>query len=318
MKRSLKILICAASLLVLAIFACSADAVEAGTVNTSNGLRLRSAASTSSDTISVLPNGSEVIITEFGTEWCKVSCGSKEGYMSTAYLTHSDTAAFETPYTGKVTASVVNLRAEANTTSTVLGQLIENSEVVILGVSGGWYHVLANDIEGFIHPEYVVPTAVLSADTAPAPAAEPAAAAESTDFVPASADGVSDLRTKLINFAKQYIGTRYTYGGRSPSTGFDCSGFVYYVFKNFGYTLNPGASTQMDKVTVIKRAELIPGDLVFFNNGTARRASHVGIYIGNNQFIHAVSPGNPLAISSLDGGYYTRYFVGGGRVLPTA
>lgn len=315
MKRSLKILICAASLLVLAIFACSADAVEAGTVNTSNGLRLRSAASTSSDTISVLSNGSEVIITEFDTEWCKVSCGSKEGYMSTAYLTHSDTADFETPYIGKVTASVVNLRAESNTNSTVLGQLVENYEVVILGVSGGWYHVLANEVEGFIHPDYVVPTAVLSSDGA-APASE-APAAANADPVPVSSD-VSDLRAQLVAFAKQYIGTRYTYGGRSPSTGFDCSGFVYYVFKNFGYTLTPGASTQMDKVTVIKKGELVPGDLVFFNNGTARRASHVGIYIGNNQFIHAVSPGNPVAISSFDGGYYSRYFVGGGRVLPTA
>ncbi len=313
MKRSLKILICAAALIVLAIFSCSADAVEAGTVNAESGLRLRTAASTSAGTVSILPNGSEVIITEAGAEWCKVSCGSAEGYMSTEYLTRADTAAFETPYTGKVTASVVNLRAEANTTSTVLGQLVENSEVVILGVSGGWYHVLANDVEGFIHPDYVVPTAVMSSDDA-APASE---AAASADAVPASSD-VSDLRERLIAFAKQYIGTRYTYGGRSPSTGFDCSGFVYYVFKNFGYTLNPGASTQMDKVTVIKKAELVPGDLVFFNNGTARRASHVGIYIGNNQFIHAVSPGNPVTISSLDGGYYSRCFVGGGRVLPTA
>ena len=88
------------------------------------------------------------------------------------------------------------------------------------------------------------------------------------------------------------------------------------MFKNFGYTLNPGASTQMDSVSVIKRVELVPGDLVFFNNGSARRASHVGIYVGDGQFIHATTPGNPLSISSLDSGYYSRYFVGGGRVLP--
>jgi lipoprotein Spr len=72
----------------------------------------------------------------------------------------------------------------------------------------------------------------------------------------------------------------------------------------------------MDKAAKISKDELLPGDLVFFNTGSARRASHVGIYVGNNKFIHAVTYGKALSISSLSDGYYSRYYVGSGRVLP--
>lgn len=290
--------------MILAVFACSADAAEVGTVNAEGGLRLRSEASTSSSTLLVVENGAQLVITEFGEQWSRVNYAGTEGYMASEYLSHADTAYFARPLEGKVTASLVNLRREPSTESEVLAQLAEETRLSIIGVNGGWYHVLCGETEGYMHPDYVfaltayLPSQVESAETAAATA------------------NLSSTRAALIEYAKQYIGTRYTYGGRSPETGFDCSGFVYYVFKNFGHTLSPGASTQMDSVQVIKRADLVPGDLVFFNNGSARRASHVGIYVGDGSFIHAVSPGKSLTISTLTSGYYDRYFVGGGRVLP--
>lgn len=306
----LKILVCALFALVAATLFCSASAAEIGTVAADSGLRLRSGASSSASTITVVENGAQLVVIEPGETWCKVNYAGTVGYMATEYLPHSTDAMFVSPIEGKITGSVVNFRAEANTDSEILSQLRENSIVTIIGFVNGWYHAMSDEVEGYIHPDYVSATtaylpsaATVDIDAEPTP----------TAAVPAT---VSQTRTDLIAFAKQYVGTKYTYGGRSPSTGFDCSGFVYYVFKNFGYTLNPGASTQMDSVTVIKRAELVPGDLVFFNNGSARRASHVGIYVGGGQFIHATTPGNPLSINSLDSGYYSRYFVGGGRVLP--
>ena len=300
--RSLKVFLCAAALIVLSALACSADAAEVGTVNANGGLRLRSDASTSSSTIATVENGAELVITELGTEWSKVNYAGTEGYMSTAYLDHSTTADFTAPITGKVTASVLNIRSTASTDGTAVGQVTSDTYVWILGVTDGWYHIkTTGGVEGYVHPDYLFPvTAYLPSQ------------GSTTTY----SGETSSTRAALISFAKQYIGTRYTYGGKSPSAGFDCSGFVYYVFKQYGYTLNPGASNQMNQVTVINRASLQPGDLVFFNDGSATRASHVGIYIGGDQFIHAVRPGKTLTITSMNESYYSKYFVGGGRVLP--
>lgn len=302
--RFVKAFVCAFAVLIVTALACSASAAEVGTVLPDNGLRLRAEASTSANTLAVVEHGAQVVILEYGDEWCKVNYAGTEGYMASEYLAHAESAFFAVALRGKVTASVVNLRSEPNTESETLMQLSEGTEVSIVGATGGWYHIRMGETVGFIHPDYVYAlTAYLPSQM-------------TTAEVAAATSNLTSTRAQVIEYAKQYIGTRYTYGGRSPSSGFDCSGFVYYVFKNFGYTLNPGASSQMDSVKVIKRAELVPGDLVFFNNGTARRASHVGIYVGDGQFIHAVSPGKSLTISDMTSGYYSNYFVGGGRVLP--
>ncbi|MDR2352826.1 MAG: C40 family peptidase [Deltaproteobacteria bacterium] len=107
------------------------------------------------------------------------------------------------------------------------------------------------------------------------------------------------------------IGNLYRYGGISPDTGFDCSGFVSWVYKQYGVDL-PRSSREMLKVGVsITREELRPGDLVFFNYGY----SHVGIYTGDNQFIHSPSRGKRIQESNLYGRGYTEHYVGARRII---
>ncbi len=127
-----------------------------------------------------------------------------------------------------------------------------------------------------------------------------------------------ELAQQVVDFALQFLGYPYVYAGRHPDEGFDCSGFVYYVYKQFGYTLNPGATTQWNALSdvVIPRESLQPGDLVFFSgNGDVSGMEHVGLYIGNGQMIHASTPSTGVIITDLSEPYYVRKFLGGKRVI---
>ena len=94
---------------------------------------------------------------------------------------------------------------------------------------------------------------------------------------------------EIASYALQYDGYKYTYGSASPTAGFDCSGFAYYVYGQFGYDLPRTAHRQYKEGTAVSKEELRPGDLVFFTTDGSGSVSHVGIYIGNNQFINATS-----------------------------
>ena len=113
----------------------------------------------------------------------------------------------------------------------------------------------------------------------------------------------------VVGIAMQYLGIPYQWGGESPSTGFDCSGFTYYVFSRVGVSLPRTVSTQYAVGVGVSRSQLQPGDLVFFNG-----LGHVGIYIGGNQFIHSPHTGDVVKISAMTG-YYSSTYVGARRIL---
>jgi cell wall-associated NlpC family hydrolase len=127
-------------------------------------------------------------------------------------------------------------------------------------------------------------------------------------------DNVTDLRKALIALAMQLRDIRYVRGGHDPSTGFDCSGFVRYVFAHaVGMQLPANSAAQFLAGLKIKRADMKPGDLVFFHTYGRRRISHVGIYISDGRFIHSPATGKSVEISSLDDAYWARHFVGAKR-----
>lgn len=127
-----------------------------------------------------------------------------------------------------------------------------------------------------------------------------------------SADNVDGSR--IVATAAQYLGTPYAYGGQSPD-GFDCSGFVYYVFNQHGYSLPRTAASQYNKGVAVDKDNLQVGDLVFFAIGGSG-INHVGIYSGNGQFIHSSSPRNGgVVYSSINDGYYGSYYTGARRIL---
>lgn len=120
--------------------------------------------------------------------------------------------------------------------------------------------------------------------------------------------------SRIIEKAQEYLGTPYRYGGQSPG-GFDCSGFVRYIYAQFNIDLPHNAAAQYNNGSEVSKADLLPGDLVFFACG-GRSIDHVGIYSGNDQFIHSSSPRSGGVInSSLSNGYYGGNYVGGRRIV---
>ena len=126
--------------------------------------------------------------------------------------------------------------------------------------------------------------------------------------LPKPAPAPLPLGTRAVKYARHLLGIPYRYGGNTPASGFDCSGFVRYVYEHVGVSLPRDSYAQFDTGHRIARDALKPGDLVFFNG-----AGHVGIYVGKDEFIHAPHTGTVVQISSLDG-WYARGFDGARRI----
>lgn len=136
-------------------------------------------------------------------------------------------------------------------------------------------------------------------------------------FKEAASDSASDdfMADLLVN-AVSLIGIPYRYGGTSPATGMDCSGFLNYIFKQSLKISLPRTAAEIAKVgSAISRTELKPGDLVLFNT-TGRANSHIGLYMGNDQFIHAPRTGRNIGIDSLNNSYWKKHYTGARRIKP--
>ena len=125
----------------------------------------------------------------------------------------------------------------------------------------------------------------------------------------------SATKQTVVTTAKRMLGVKYRYGGTSPNRGFDCSGLVQYSHRLAGINLPRTTSQQYRAAKHISRRYLKAGDLVFFKTTPSRAISHVGIYLGNNKFIHAPSSGKRVKISSMNEKYWRKRFRGAGRIL---
>ena len=117
---------------------------------------------------------------------------------------------------------------------------------------------------------------------------------------------------EVVNYAYKFLGKPYVYGATGPNA-FDCSGLTQYVYNKFGVGLSRTTYTQVGEGTKVKRSDLRAGDLVFFN--TESSTSHVGIYIGDGEFIHAPRTGKPVMVSSLSDGYYSERYATARRIF---
>ena len=274
----------------------------AGTVKCSSSVNLRSEANTSSSILAELKNGTAITVLSTSNGWSKVSYAGKTGYIKQGYVSTTGSASNNTSASTGTAAvvkcsSTVNFRSAASTSSTILGELKNGTAVTVLSMSNGWSKVSYAGKAGYISADYLV---TASSGTAISPSNT------------AASVSISAKRQSVLNYAAQFLGVPYVYGGSTPS-GFDCSGFTSYVFKNTVGSIPRVAQAQYDATTRVSRDDLLPGDLVFFGSSTSS-ISHVGIYVGSNQFIHAPSTGDVVKYSSLTGSYATRY-QGAGRVI---
>ena len=276
----------------------AADIAIGAGCTTGSSLRMRAEASTSSTIVTTLDKSVAVAILEnTNDEWYKIAYAGNTGYVSADYLLVDQDNVFETY--GCVNGEGVNVRAEGTTESEVLASVNTGTIVTVNGLVDGWYNVTCQyGTEGYIRSDFL--DLVESAET---------------KVLPVSANGSS-----IVDFAKQFKGSPYVWGGASPR-GFDCSGFTMYVYGQYGYSL-PHTATGQWKSGIGSRiysiSELQPGDLVFFcdpSRSNGKACSHAGIYIGNGQHIHASSSrSRGVIVSDLTSGYYNTYFVGGIRV----
>ena len=339
---------------VLLIGTMSITASAAGTImygigfTTGSNLRLRSAASTSSKVVDVAPKGEVVVVVAKEGDWYKVIYNLQEGYMHSDYVSVLTKENAELGY-GKVTGNNVNLRSGAGTSYKAVTQADKGDKVYIVGLNSGWYKVIFDGKICYIRSDFVELTEIpyenqdsnnspifyrggkstgvalsasaLNGSTGSSSSGSSSSGGSSSGSGSSSdsgsssgSTGTSDIGAQIVAKAKQYLGTPYKYGGASPSTGFDCSGLVYYVLKQLGYSPYRSSSAQYAMGTYVAKSDLQPGDLVFFANTYKAGISHVGIYVGDGKFIHSPNSGSVVSYADLNSSYYTSHYYGARRI----
>ena len=285
---------------------------QSGFIN-GDTVRFRTGPSTSYSIIDTYNKGTAVTVTGTSGEWSACIINGVSGYVYSQYITLSSNAdtqlpeledPAETPDTstdvpqstippvdsstqvqGYISGNNVRMRAGASMNSQILCELFYGNTVTITGTSGDWTAVIYNGQAGYVYSQYVKEGSY-------------------SNTVSPDAGGTVAGR-QVADFALQFVGYNYCWGGASPETGFDCSGLVYYTYKNFGYTLNRVACDQAQNGVHVEPSELQPGDILCFYSGGSY-IGHVGIYLGDNQFVHAANSSTGVIISDLSGYYADR------------
>lgn len=221
--------------------------------------------------------------------WAHIKSGKVDGYCSTEFLYMGDAAIAR----GKEVASMIavvntetlKVREEPNTDSIVITLIPQEEELEVVEImDNGWVKFLLDDEEAYVSGEYVDVEERLEK------------AVTLTELL--YGQGVSDVRVDLVQYAKQFVGNPYVWGGTSLTNGADCSGFTMSIYKKYGVSLPHHAASQAQLGTKVSLGEAKPGDLVFYaKNGSI---NHVAIYIGNGQVIHASSPKTGIKISGVN------------------
>jgi N-acetylmuramoyl-L-alanine amidase len=196
------------------------------------------------------------------------------------------------PCVGVLTGNAVRFRALPSLEADVYDFFNVGRRVTVLGLEEDWYRVEVGGKIGYLFSKYVRLVEKQEASSLPE---------------------AGELAQSVIQLAKDNLGVPYSYGGASP-TGFDCSGLVYYCFLNSGVKLNRTASGQYTQGVYVEKDELEPGDLVFFVSPGTWSIGHVGIYIGDGQFIHASTGSHEIVVSELSGSYWTTNYYGARRI----
>lgn len=278
---------------------------------TASSLRLRSGPGSHYATTAYASRDEVVVLLEKSGDWYKVIYNLKEGYMHSKYLDAATRENAELGY-GRINGSGVNVRSGPGTGYASLAKANLNDRAYIIGINAQWFKVIFGNVIGYIRSDYVDLTEIPYENRASGNAPRFFIRGKSTGVAPSAAalNGVSV--DGIIATAKKYIGTPYVWGGTTPA-GFDCSGYVQYVFKHHGIQLPRTSSQQFQSGIAVSKANLKPGDLVFFATSFGS-VNHLGIYIGNNQFIHCGSS-TGVTITSLNNSYWAPRYAGARRVL---
>lgn len=253
---------------------------------TGSVVNVRTGAGTSYGIITQVKKGTSLTIIGQKDEWYKISINGTEGYISSYYV-NADEDNSETQ-SGTITGSVVNFRKGPSTTYGSQGLLLKGTVVTVRGTEGDWVKIEYNGATGYVYSAYI--------------------------SIGAEKINSSVTGDEILEYASQFIGVPYLYGGSTP-LGFDCSGLTQYVYKHFGISIPRTAASQYSAYPKVSRDQLQKGDLVFFTGPGSSSIQHVGIYAGDGKFIDAPSSGKYVRYDSLYSTYYNTYYYGAVRVL---
>ena len=332
-KRLLSLLLA----LVLMITALPVSAFAKGEIMTGmawitgNKLRLRASASTSSKALDSASKGDVAVVVSKQGKWYKVVYNNQIGYMHRDYLDVETKENVELGY-GKINANKVNLRSGAGTSYKVAAQGNKGDLGYIVGINNGWYKIIFGSKICYVRSDYMDLTEIPydNEDSSKEPIfykngkstgvkVSASALKKAEGKQPAKTEKVEEVKKpsstvgdKIVAEAKKYLGTPYVWSGSDPS-GFDCSGFVYYVYKTQGIKIARTQDKMYAAGTPIEKKDLKPGDIVFFQNTYKEGISHCGIYVGDGQFIHSSTSNDKVRYSDLNSAYYTSHYYGAVR-----
>ena len=258
-----------------------------GIANVESGnLNVRESPSLEGTLVGKMPKDSVCEVVDSADGWAHITSGEVEGYVSLDYLLTGPDAklkAGELVHTVVlVNAEGLNVREQPDIESAILTKVLKDEELDYIETLDGWIKVWVDDTEAYVSADYVtvedkLPTAITM-----------------TELM--YGVGVSDVRVELVEYAKQFLGNPYVWGGTSLTKGADCSGFVLSVYKNFGIKLSHSSRAQAGEGTRISYSEIQPGDLVFYANSSGT-INHVAIYIGGGKVISASNPTSGIRIN---------------------
>ena len=263
-----------------------------GLAKVNGSLNIRKEPSTSATIVGKMTNYAACEILGESNGFYQITTGNAEGYVSMDYIITGEEALAiaqtEARKMATVTTKLLNVRAKATTDSNVLFTVNKDEEIEVLEELDGWYKVEVGTTQGYVSAEFVSVAVKLKTGN--------------TMKELSYGDGVSNVRVNLVNYALQFVGTPYVWGGESLTKGVDCSGFTMKVYQKFGIKLPHLSRSQPAYGKKISRSEIRPGDLIFYGEGGSR-ITHVAIYIGNNQIVHAAGKRSGVIIGNA---YYSK------------
>ena len=266
-------------------------------------VNFRTGPSTSYSSITVISKGSSIEVLSTSGNWVNAKYNGKTGYIYKDYVSNStSTSNSETTQTTKYvnTTAGLNIRTGPATSYAKIATIAYGQSVNVLSTSNGWSKINYSGSTGYVSSQYLQST-------------KPSSSSSSNS----GSTSVSSSASSVIAYAKTLLGKPYVWGAQGPNS-FDCSGFTYYVFKNKAGIVLPRTSSAQSKYgTSVSWSNLKAGDLMFFDTNGANngQVSHVGLYIGNGQMIHASSSQRKIVITSVNTSYYKNAFVNARRVL---
>ena len=288
------------------------DMTGRAVVIASGSVNIRESGTVDSPRVGNINAGGILTVKEKGSEWSLVTSNGVTGYMKNEFLAFdADAATYAASNLKKVvkinTASL-RVRAAANENSETLTLVTEGNAYGIEEIGAGWTKIHVDDsISGYVRNDFIVldytgPVAHVVTD-APANSGNTGSTG-TTESTTTESAGITtppstNIGQDIVNYALQFVGNPYVYGGTSLTNGADCSGFVMRIYADFGYSIPRTADVQGTVGTEVSLSALAPGDLVFYDNGTGS-IKHVALYIGNGQVVHASSSTTGIIISNVN------------------